>query len=137
MVVSEGIFTISAAVIAIRSTRFLKALFMACFALGALYLVWLIGGAVALGIGAVAGSIACRVPQLIKAWKSPDVSGIAGGSWFLLLAANSFWAIAGIGTHNLVLFLGGFLSGLSSVLVIFLSKTRGRNNSNIANISDI
>ena len=75
MVVSEGVFTLSAGVIAVRSTKFFKALVMACLALFSLYLVYLLGGSVALGIGAVAGSIACRIPQLIKAWKSPDVSG--------------------------------------------------------------
>ena len=40
--------------------------------------------------------------------------GIAGGSWFLLLAANSCWAVAGVGTHNLVLFLDEFLSSKDS-----------------------
>jgi len=124
MVVSEGCFTLCAALIAIRRTTPARALLLASSAAGALYAVWAVGGAGALGVAA--GSVGCRGPQVVKAWRAPDVSGVSAGSWALLLAANSCWAVAGVGKHDIVLFLGGFLSALSSVLVIVLAQVRSR-----------
>ena len=132
MVVSEGCFTVCSAVIAVRCAGPWRAAFMAGAASAALYGTWALGGATALGGAAVAGSIACRVPQLVKAWRSPDVSGVSPGSWALLLAASAAWAVAGIAKADVVLFLGGALSAASSVLVIALVRMSARRRNRAA-----
>ena len=122
MVLSEGVFTICAWLITIRCTTLLKATRLVAGSALLLYLAYTIGGTTALGVAAITGSVASRLPQIMKAWKASDISGISGSSWLVLLVANSLWAIAGLQRRDPVLFLGGFLSALSSILVLILPR---------------
>jgi uncharacterized protein with PQ loop repeat len=125
MVVSEGCFTVCSALIAVRCTSRGRATALGVSTLGGLCAVWWLGGPAALGVGAVAGSVACRIPQLRAAWREPDVAGVSAGSWLLLLGSNVLWAWAGIVRHDPVLVAGGVLSAVVSVVVVVLARVRG------------
>lgn len=98
-------------------------------ALGSVALAAALGltmGAAAIGWFAVTVAGVIRIPQIVDALRSNDVSGVSVSTWWLGVFGNVLWAAYGVLARDPRLYLGALVAGVMSLAIIVIVEYRRR-----------
>ena len=110
MVLSEGSFAVLATIVAIRTSTPARAIVGLVVTIAGFASIAITLGTVGFGILGIAGTILCRIPQVI-ATRRPSIEGISVSAWAFSSASSILWGIVGIITNDAILTIGS-LTGL-------------------------
>lgn len=83
-------------------------------------------GAVAIGWFAVAVAGVIRIPQIVDAVRASDVLGVSVGTWWLGVVGNLVWVAYGLVVGDPRLYVGAFVAGALSFVIIAIVEYRRR-----------
>ena len=85
-----------------------------------LALAWGLGGAEGLGLVLPVGVLVANGPQLLVAWREPDLSGLSLGTWYLSVAEALAWGAYGRLAGDAAILVYGVLHLTTSAGIVLL-----------------